>query len=59
MLRIQSFGIWEKTGVEGKTFDTLNPANGKVLASIAEANSEDVNNAGSAARKAFEHGPWS
>ena len=30
-------------GVEGKTFDTINPANGKVLASIAEANSEDVN----------------
>ena len=46
-------------GVEGKTFDTINPANGKVLASIAEANSEDVNNAVSAARKAFEQGPWS
>ena len=46
-------------GVEGKTFDTQNPANGKVLASIAEANSEDVNNAVSAARKAFEQGPWS
>ena len=41
-------------GVEGKTFDTINPANGKVLASIAEANSEDVNIAVSAARKAFE-----
>ena len=46
-------------GVEGKTFDTINPANGKVLASIAEANNEDVNNAVSAARKAFEQGPWS
>jgi len=46
-------------GVEGKTFDTINPANGKVLASIAEANSDDVNNAVSAARKAFEQGPWS
>jgi len=46
-------------GVEGKTFDTINPANGKVLASIAEANSEDVNNAVSAARNAFEQGPWS
>ena len=46
-------------GVEGKTFDTINPANGKVLASIAEANREDVNNAVSAARKAFEQGPWS
>ena len=46
-------------GSEGKTFETINPANGKVLASIAEASGEDVNKAVSAARKAFEEGPWS
>ena len=40
-------------GSEGKTFETINPANGKVLASIAEASGEDVNKAVSAARKAL------
>lgn len=43
----------------GKTFDTINPATGKLLASIAEASLEDVNTAVAAARRAFEEGPWS
>jgi gamma-glutamyl-gamma-aminobutyraldehyde dehydrogenase len=42
----------------GKTFDTINPATGKVIASIAETNSEDVNRAVAAARRAFEAGDW-
>ena len=46
-------------GSEGKTFETSNPAKGKVLASVAEASGEDVNKAVSAARKAFEEGHWS
>ena len=46
-------------GSEGKTFETINPANGKVLASVAEASGEDVDKAVSAARKAFEEGHWS
>jgi len=40
-----------------KYFDTVNPATGKVIAKVAEANAADVDKAVKAARKAF--GPWS
>ena len=43
----------------GKTFDTMNPATGEVLAKVAEAEEEDINLAVKAARKAFDEGPWS
>ena len=49
-------GKWQKPK-SGKYFDSINPANQNKLSSIAEANSEDVNNAVKAARKAFK--PWS
>lgn len=42
----------------GKTFDTINPATGKVLASIAETDSEDVDRAVRAASAVFERGDW-
>ena len=42
----------------GKTFETINPSNGRVLAQVAEGGKEDVNRAVDAARRAFE-GPWS
>jgi aldehyde dehydrogenase (NAD+) len=42
----------------GKTFDSINPATGEVLASVAEGDAEDINRAVAAARRAFE-GPWS
>ncbi len=42
----------------GKTFETLNPATGEVLAKIPEGGKADVDKAVKAARKAFEHGPW-
>src|SRR6266699_1441447 len=42
----------------GKTFETLNPATGEVLATVAEGDAEDINRAVAAARRAFE-GPWS
>ncbi|MEQ1920053.1 MAG: aldehyde dehydrogenase family protein, partial [Elusimicrobiota bacterium] len=42
----------------GKTFTTLNPATGEVLATVAEADSSDIDRAVAAARKALE-GPWS
>ena len=44
--------------ISGKTFDTLNPANGKVLATVSECSAEDVDLAVAAARKAFDEGPW-
>src|SRR5919197_358311 len=42
----------------GKTFDTINPATGEVLARGAEGEQEDVNRAVAAARKALDAGPW-
>uniref|UniRef100_A0A5B6ZRQ8 Aldehyde dehydrogenase domain-containing protein n=1 Tax=Davidia involucrata TaxID=16924 RepID=A0A5B6ZRQ8_DAVIN len=42
----------------GKTFPTLDPRTGDVIAHVAEGEVEDVNLAVSAARKAFDEGPW-
>ncbi|KAJ0527726.1 putative aldehyde dehydrogenase (NAD(+)) [Helianthus annuus] len=42
----------------GKTFPTLDPRTGEVLANVAEGDAEDVNRAVAAARKAFDEGPW-
>lgn len=42
----------------GKTFETLDPSNGKVLAVVSEAGPEDVDKAVKAARMAFDKGPW-
>ncbi|KAG2606062.1 hypothetical protein PVAP13_4NG161900 [Panicum virgatum] len=42
----------------GKTFPTLDPRTGEVIAHVAEADAEDVNRAVAAARKAFDEGPW-
>ena len=50
-------GQWVEAA-SGKTFDTFNPANGQVLARVAEGDAEDINRAVAAARKAFESGPW-
>ncbi|MCV6594097.1 MAG: aldehyde dehydrogenase [Silicimonas sp.] len=43
----------------GKTFDSINPATGAVLAQIAECDAEDVDRAVAAGRAAFEDGRWS
>ncbi len=42
----------------GKTFPTYNPATGDVLANVAEGDKEDINRAVTAARHAFDNGPW-
>ncbi|KDP26565.1 hypothetical protein JCGZ_17723 [Jatropha curcas] len=42
----------------GKTFPTLDPRTGEVIAHVAEGDVEDINRAVSAARKAFDEGPW-
>ncbi len=44
--------------LSGRTFETLNPATGEVLARVAEAGAEDIDVAVRSARAAFE-GPWS
>lgn len=42
----------------GKTFTTVNPATGEVLAEIAACNEQDVNEAVAAAKAAFDDGRW-
>jgi aldehyde dehydrogenase (NAD+) len=44
--------------VSGKTFQTLNPATGDVLANVAEGDAADIDKAAKAARRAFDTGPW-
>ena len=43
----------------GKTFDVFNPANDSVVARVAEGDASDIELAVTAARKAFDAGPWS
>ena len=50
-------GEWTDA-VSGKTFATHNPATGDHVVDVSEADSEDVDRAISAARRAFEVGPW-
>ncbi len=48
-----------RPALSGKTFDTTNPATGKLLAKVAACGPEDVEFAVSKARDAFEDGRWS
>ena len=50
-------GKWLEAA-SAKTFDSINPSSGEVIAKAAEGNSEDINCAVTAARRAF-NGPWS
>lgn len=43
----------------GKTFETVSPRDGTVLAEVAECDAEDVDRAVRAGRAAFEGGSWS
>ena len=43
----------------GRTFETLNPATGETLATVAEGGAVDIDLAVRAARRAFDEGPWS
>ncbi|MGX5851140.1 aldehyde dehydrogenase [Mesorhizobium sp. PL10] len=45
--------------LSGKTYPTINPATGKVLADLPAGSAADVNSAVAAARQAFEDGRWS
>jgi phenylacetaldehyde dehydrogenase len=50
-------GKWLEAA-SGNTFPTYNPATGEILAHVAEGNGTDVDRAVTAARNAFESGPW-
>lgn len=45
--------------ISGKTFDSVNPADGAILASVAECDAADVDLAVAAGRRAFDDGRWS
>lgn len=45
--------------ISGKTFESLNPADGAILASVAECDAADVDLAVAAGRRAFDDGRWS
>jgi aldehyde dehydrogenase (NAD+) len=51
-------GQW-RDSVSGKTFETVNPATEEVIAHVAEGDAADIDLAVKAARRAFDHGPWS
>jgi acyl-CoA reductase-like NAD-dependent aldehyde dehydrogenase len=44
---------------DGRTFETLDPASGRAIATVAEGGADDVDRAVRAARRAFEDSPWS
>ncbi|MCB1335018.1 MAG: aldehyde dehydrogenase [Roseivivax sp.] len=48
-----------RPAISGKTFDTVNPATGTVLAQVAACGPQDVDFAVAKARDAFEDGRWS
>ncbi|WP_282138533.1 aldehyde dehydrogenase family protein [Rossellomorea aquimaris] len=51
-------GEW-KQAKSGETFEVVNPATGEVAAKVAKAGKEDVEEAVSSARRAFDSGVWS
>ncbi len=50
-------GAWVEAS-DGATFDSVNPANGKVWARLPEATADDVDRAVRAADRALNEGPW-
>jgi phenylacetaldehyde dehydrogenase len=50
-------GKWAPA-VSGKTFDVFNPADASVITGVPDSDREDIRRAVTAARRAFESGPW-
>jgi acyl-CoA reductase-like NAD-dependent aldehyde dehydrogenase len=50
-------GQWTEAA-SGKTFETLDPGNGKRIASVAAGDATDVDRAVQASREAFQRGGW-
>ncbi|KAG9152950.1 hypothetical protein Leryth_012561 [Lithospermum erythrorhizon] len=44
--------------LSGRTFETIDPRRGEIIARIAEGDKDDVDLAVEAAREAFDNGPW-
>jgi aldehyde dehydrogenase (NAD+) len=62
MLHVTSYQLYIDgafvDGKEGRAFTTVNPFNGETLATCVRAGAADVDAAVSAARRAFDSGPW-
>jgi 4-guanidinobutyraldehyde dehydrogenase/NAD-dependent aldehyde dehydrogenase len=59
-IRTQAFVGGEYVdAASGETFECVNPADNSVITSVAATDSEDVDRAVAAARRAFEKGSWS
>jgi acyl-CoA reductase-like NAD-dependent aldehyde dehydrogenase len=43
---------------DGRTFDTIDPATGQTITKVAQGGAADIDRAVTAAREAFESGPW-
>jgi acyl-CoA reductase-like NAD-dependent aldehyde dehydrogenase len=52
-------GSERPAAADGRTFATLDPASGREIATVSQAGAEDVAKAVTAARAAFDGGPWS
>jgi phenylacetaldehyde dehydrogenase len=50
-------GKWVSAS-SGKTFDVFNPADASVISQVPDSEYEDINRAVTAARHAFDSGPW-
>ena len=42
----------------GETFDVVSPLDGGHYATVARSGAQDIDAAATAARRAFDHGPW-
>jgi acyl-CoA reductase-like NAD-dependent aldehyde dehydrogenase len=51
-------GADRPAAADGRTFETFDPATGRVITTVAQAGAADVDRAVRAARSAFEDGPW-
>ena len=58
-LKTQAFIGNYTNSLSGKTFESISPVDGNLIAQVAECDVEDINNAVKAARTVFEKGSWS
>ncbi len=47
-----------RPSASGKTFESINPATGEILAKVALGTADDINAAVKSAKEAFDAGPW-
>ena len=57
-LKMYIGGAWVDAA-DGSTFETVDPGDGEVLATVAEGKAQDVDRAVGAAKEAFKKGVWS